>query len=65
VISTEIGTTESFRAQARRESSQFVVTRLLTPGGFLYRKDTWTEEVGGFFCGYLPDEIWHYRTDDG
>ena len=36
-----------------------------TPGGFLYRKDPGSEEVGGFFCGYLPDEVWHYRTDDG
>jgi len=18
--------------------------------------------VGGFFCGYLPDEVWRYRT---
>jgi hypothetical protein len=35
-----------------------------TPGGFLYRKDPGTEEVGGFFCGYLTDEAWHYRTDD-
>ena len=35
-----------------------------TPGGFLYRKDPGTEEVGGFFCGYLTDEVWHYRTDD-
>jgi hypothetical protein len=35
-----------------------------TPGGFLYRKDEGTEEVGGFFCGYLADEVWHYRTDD-
>ena len=33
-----------------------------TPGGFLYRKDPGTEEVGGFFCGYLTDEVWHYRT---
>jgi len=33
-----------------------------TPGGFLYRKDPGTEEVGGFFCGYLTDKIWHYRT---
>jgi len=24
-----------------------------------------TEEVGGFFCGYLTDEAWHYRSDDG
>lgn len=34
-----------------------------TPGGFLYRKDPGTEVVGGFFCGYLTDEVWHYRTD--
>jgi hypothetical protein len=33
-----------------------------TPGGFLYRRDVGTEEVGGFFCGYLIDEVWHYRT---
>ena len=33
-----------------------------TPGGFLYRKDAWAEEVGGFFCGYLADKAWHYRT---
>ena len=36
-----------------------------TPCGFLYRRDPVTEEVGGFFCGYLTDEAWHYRTDDG
>ena len=36
-----------------------------TPGGFLYRRDPGTEEVGGFFCGYLTDEVWHYRSDDG
>ena len=33
-----------------------------TPGGFLYRRDRATEEVGGFFCGYLEDEVWRYRT---
>ena len=36
-----------------------------TPGGFLYRREPGTDEVGGFFCGYLTDEAWHYRTDDG
>ncbi len=36
-----------------------------TPGGFLYRKDRGTEEAGGFFCGYLTDEVWRYRTDNG
>ena len=33
------------------------------PGGFLYRKDPGSEEIGGFFCGYLPDEVWQRRTD--
>ena len=36
-----------------------------TPGGFLYRKDPATGALRGFFCGYLTDEIWHYRSDDG
>ena len=35
-----------------------------TPGGLLYRRDPGTDEVGGFSCGYLGDEVWHYRTDD-
>jgi hypothetical protein len=39
-------------------------TYYFTPGGFLYRKDAGAEEVGGFFCGYLTDEVWHYRTYD-
>ena len=40
-------------------------TYYFTPGGFLYRKDAGSEEIGGFFCGYLTDEVWHYRTDHG
>jgi hypothetical protein len=39
-------------------------TYYFTPGGFLYRKDPWSEEVYGFFCGFLSDEVWHYRTDN-
>ena len=35
-----------------------------TPGGFLYRRDPGTEEVGGFFCGYLTEEVWRYRTSE-
>jgi hypothetical protein len=38
-------------------------TYYFTPGVFLYRKDPGSEEVGGYFCGYLPDEVWHYRID--
>ena len=40
-------------------------TYYFTPGGFLYRKDPATGALGGFFCGYLTDEVWHYRVDDG
>ena len=40
-------------------------TYYFTPGGFLYRKEPGTEEVGGFFCGYLSGEAWRYRTDNG
>ncbi len=40
-------------------------TYYFTPGGFLYRKDPEIEYLGGFFCGYLSDEVWHYRTDEG
>jgi hypothetical protein len=40
-------------------------TYYFRPEGFLYRKDPGTEEVGGLFCGYLTDEVWHHRTDDG
>ena len=36
-----------------------------TPGGFLYRRDPGTEEVGSLFCGYLSGEAWRHRTDDG
>jgi hypothetical protein len=35
-----------------------------TPGGFLYRKELGSEEVGGLFCGYLTDEVWHYRSNN-
>ena len=36
-----------------------------TPGGFLYRREPDTEEVGGFFCGHLTDKVWRYRVDHG
>ena len=40
-------------------------TYYFTPGGFLYCREPGTDEVGGFFCGYLPSEAWRYRTDNG
>ena len=44
------------------EFSVAAKTYSVTPGGFLYRKDPGSEEVGGFFCGYLSDWAWRYRT---
>jgi hypothetical protein len=38
-------------------------TYYFTPGGFLYRKEPGTEEIEGFFCGYISDRVWRYRTD--
>jgi hypothetical protein len=46
-----------------KEFEMGTITYYFTPGGFLYRKDPWTEETCGFFCGYVTDEVWHYRTD--
>ena len=31
----------------------------LSPAGFLHRKDQ-ESEGGGYFCGYLDDEVWHH-----
>ena len=59
---------ENYPEEALAPYEEFKVrshTYYFTPGGFLYRKDPGTEEVGGFFCGYLTDEVWHYRTDSG
>ena len=60
------GDVEHYPEEALSPYQEFKVggkTYYFTPGGFLYRKDEGTEEVGGFFCGYLTDEAWHYRTD--
>ncbi len=57
---------EDYPDEALRPYQEFEVgskTYYFTPGGFLYRKDPWTEETCGFFCGYLSDEVWNYRTD--
>jgi len=60
--------TENYPEESLAPYQEFRIganTYYFTPGGFLYRKDPGSEEVGGFFCGYLTDEVWHYRTDDG
>ena len=62
-----LGDLENYPDESLAPYKEFTLdgnTYYFTPGGFLYRKDPGTEEVGGFFCGYLTDEVWHYRTDD-
>jgi hypothetical protein len=61
----DLGDFENYPKETLVTYEEFLVddkTYYFTPGGFLYRKDPGTEEVGGFFCGYLTDEVWHYRT---
>ena len=56
---------ENYPEEALAPYEEFGVganTYYFTPGGFLYRKDPGTEEVGGFICDYLTDKVWHYRT---
>ena len=58
---------KNYPAEALAPYEEFTLsgkTYYFTPGGFLYRKDPDPEEVGGFLCGYLTNEVWHYRTDD-
>jgi hypothetical protein len=63
-----LGDLENYPEQHLAPYEEFEIgakTYYFTPGGFLYRKDPGADEVGGFFCGYLTDEVWHRRTDDG
>jgi hypothetical protein len=67
-ILKRLGDTETYPDECLAPYKEFTLdgkTYFFTPGGFLYRKDADTEAIGGFFCGYLTDEVWHYRTDDG
>jgi hypothetical protein len=67
-ILERLGDPEHYPEEALSPYQEFKVgskTYYFTPGGFLYRRDPGTEEVGGFFCGYLTDEVWHYRADEG
>lgn len=67
-ILERLSDTKTYPEEALTSYEEFSVggkTYYFTPGGFLYRKDPATGALGGFFCGYLTDEVWHYRTDDG
>ena len=67
-ILRRLGDTDNYPEEYLVPYKEFALngkTYYFTLGGFLYRRDPGTEEIGGFFCGYLTDEVWHYRTDDG
>jgi hypothetical protein len=67
-ILARLGDPKNYPEEALAPYEEFEVsgsTYYFTPGGFLYRKDPGTEEVGGFFCGYLTDDAWKYRIDNG
>jgi len=60
---------ENYGEDALASYEEFLVgdeTYYFTPGGFRYGKEEpGSEEVGGDFCGYLTDEVWHYRSNNG
>ena len=67
-ILERLSDTERYPKEALAPYEEFRVggkTYYFTPGGFLYRKESGTAEAGSFFCGYLTDEVWSHRTDDG
>ncbi len=67
-ILDRLGDLEKYPSEPLAPYEEFEVddkTYYFTPGGFLYRKDPGTEEVGGFFCGYLSNGAWHYRIGNG
>ena len=66
-ILERLSDTERYPKEVLAPYQEFSVegrTYYFTPGGFLYRKEAVAEEAGGVFCGYLSDEVWHYRADD-
>jgi hypothetical protein len=68
-ILDRLGDLENYAEDALASYEEFLVggeTYYFTPGGFLYRKEEpGSEEVGGDFCSYLTDEVWHYRSNNG
>jgi hypothetical protein len=54
---------ENYLGKALAPYEEFMVggkTYYLSPGGFLHRKDPIGSKEGGYFCGYLDDEVWHH-----
>jgi hypothetical protein len=53
---------ENYLGKALTPYEEFMVggkTYYLSPGKFLHRKDPGSH-AGGYFCGYLDDEVWHH-----
>jgi hypothetical protein len=53
---------ENYLGKALAPYEEFTVggkSYYLSPAGFLHRKDP-QSEGGGYFCGYLDDEVWHH-----
>ena len=53
---------ENYLGTALTSYKEFIVggkTYYLSPGKFLYSKDPGSN-AGGYFCGYLDDEVWHH-----
>ncbi len=54
---------ENYLGKALSPYEEFMVggkTYYLSPGKFLHRKDPGSNAGGGYFCGYLDDEVWHH-----
>jgi hypothetical protein len=52
---------ENYLGKALAPYEEFTVggkSYYLSPAGFLHRKDP-QSEGGGYFCGYLDDEVWN------
>jgi hypothetical protein len=67
-ILERLSDTEHYPNEALTAYEEFTYggkTYYFPPGGFLYCNEPGTEEVGGYFCGYLTNEVWHYRIDNG
>ena len=67
-ILDRLSDTENYPDETLTPYQEFVVdgkTYFFNPGGFLFRRDPGAKEVRGLFCGYLTDEAWRYRIDDG
>jgi hypothetical protein len=65
-ILDRLGDLENYPEEHLAPYKEFTIdanTYYFTPDGFLYRKNPGSQELGGYLCGYLIDEVWNYKTD--